>query len=370
MGRRPRAAPGLSRDPDAPQLITGDVPRFWHAVDRAAGLDGDARSSAFRELYLRPGSAGLREWMQVRLVGSRALRAALERDGWDTGRMERVRGLPPDTGERRALLAAVSEHAERAAAEQLARATATRARYYAGVRAGTLSIGASGGPAEAIRACFHRFKALYPDAVFPDVYFLIGRLGTVGTAGTAGILVGTELFGRDGNTPADELTDRERASAGSPDGLPGTIAHELAHYQQPPCRRTVTLLELALREGAADFVAALVGGASAAMGPRHAYGAAHESELWAEFRSAMHGTDASRWLYGGEPVAGRPADLGYYVGYRVCEAYYRRTADSRAAVRRILTFTDPVAFLQESGYAAFAESLPRPTQPRPVPEVR
>ena len=38
----------------------------------------------------------------------------------------------------------------------------------------------------------------------------------------------------------------------------------------------------------------------------------------------MAGSDVSDWLYGGTPRGDRPADLGYFVGFRIAQAYYER----------------------------------------------
>jgi uncharacterized protein YjaZ len=65
----------------------------------------------------------------------------------------------------------------------------------------------------------------------------------------------------------------------------------------------------------------------------------------------MHGSDLSRWLFQGDRSTDRPADLGYYIGYKICEAFYRRAPDKSEAIRQIIRLTDAEAFLQESGYA-------------------
>jgi hypothetical protein len=52
-----------------------------------------------------------------------------------------------------------------------------------------------------------------------------------------------------------------------------------------------------------------------------------------------------------EPADGRPADLGYYVGYRICEAYFARAQDPTRALRDMFTIQDFHAFLHASGYA-------------------
>jgi hypothetical protein len=81
------------------------------------------------------------------------------------------------------------------------------------------------------------------------------------------------------------------------------------------------------------------------------YGLAHEHELWIEFQREMNGTDASNWLYNGDRSKDRPADLGYFVGARICGAYYARAADKRQAIKEIFAMPDPAAFLAKSGYA-------------------
>ena len=65
-------------------------------------------------------------------------------------------------------------------------------------------------------------------------------------------------------------------------------------------------------------------------------------------------TNFDNWLYnGGSSTAERPADLGYYVGYKICEAYYEKTSNKKAAIEDILSIKngpDALRFLKESGY--------------------
>ena len=46
----------------------------------------------------------------------------------------------------------------------------------------------------------------------------------------------------------------------------------------------------------------------------------------------------------------RPSDLGYYVGAKISEAYYKSATDKRQAVRDILEIQDFGAFLEKSHY--------------------
>ena len=46
----------------------------------------------------------------------------------------------------------------------------------------------------------------------------------------------------------------------------------------------------------------------------------------------------------------RPADLGYYIGYKICESYYRNSSNKNQAVRDILEVKDFEQFLSASKY--------------------
>lgn len=64
----------------------------------------------------------------------------------------------------------------------------------------------------------------------------------------------------------------------------------------------------------------------------------------------MNSTDLSGWLYQGDKSTHRPTDLGYYVGYKIVEAYYKGAADKARAVKEIIEVRDFTAFLEASGY--------------------
>jgi hypothetical protein len=65
----------------------------------------------------------------------------------------------------------------------------------------------------------------------------------------------------------------------------------------------------------------------------------------------MRGRDMQGWLYQGDAATDRPADLGYFVGARICRAYYDRATDKARALRTIFRLDDPEALLAESRYA-------------------
>ncbi|HXT15758.1 MAG TPA: DUF2268 domain-containing putative Zn-dependent protease [Gemmatimonadaceae bacterium] len=197
---------------------------------------------------------------------------------------------------------------------------------YERVRAATLRAGEA---EPAIRASFRKLESLYAGARFADVYFVIGRFIVGGVALPHGIVVGAEMYS-------------------DPKQLPAIVAHELVHCQQTASPDGQTLLARAFNEGSADFVGELISGAqinSAA----HAYGLAHEHALWSEFKQHRHDTAYYPWMYG--PRAdGLPNDLGYFIGYRIAQAYYDRARDKRAAVREIIRTNYVDRLLRASGY--------------------
>ncbi|MCI0625545.1 MAG: alpha/beta fold hydrolase [Acidobacteria bacterium] len=269
---------GASDNPAAARLVTSDIASFWKVVDRATP---ERLVELLKTEYLDIGSAGLKGFIPHRIVSAEAL---------------------------------ASTFRER------------RARYEE-ARANSLRIGSI---EQAIRAPFFALKKLYPDAVFPDVFFVIGRLNSGGTALDRGLVIGAEMY-----------LDVEE--------LPGIVAHELVHYQQaniPDSART--LLAQSLMEGSADFIGELISGKHINK-KAFEYGRAHEKELWAEFQGRMLGQRTEGWLYG-KPPGERPSDLGYFIGYQIAKAYYDRVGDKRAAVRNIIRMRDYEAFLAASGY--------------------
>jgi len=201
-----------------------------------------------------------------------------------------------------------------------------------------------------VRTAMRSFAQLYPDAVFPDVYFCLGAMATGGTIGQHGLFIGVELFTDGATSPHSELSPWQLSVIRPPSLLPAIVAHEVTHYQQKV--HGGTLLAQSILEGSADFVSELVTGMTV-NAPIHEYGNAHEMELWNEFKQAMNGSDVSQWLYNGGSVTStsRPADLGYFIGYQITKAYWGAHADKSASLRDILTVTNFPAFLAASAYA-------------------
>lgn len=336
---------------DSVQIVTRDIPNFWRAYDQAAGKDSAERVRIFETVYLQPGSPGLRDWMRVRLMNRDTVRARMAAAGWPKTRLD---SLSLDS-----LKKVTAPFYERSAAEELLRALAQYPRYYAAVRPTTLSVDTNSRVTQGIRRGLTRLAALYPEARFPSIYFLIGTLSTGGTTAQSGMLMGTEQSASDPTTPLDELPDWAQKNLPNHrfESLVLLVVHEAVHTQQKPmpAGQHDHLLRHALAEGIADFLAELAVGPPAVKQPPQIYGAAHEHDVWVDFQHDMQGGDSTirTWMYNGMVPPGKnhgAVDIGYWVGYRIAGAYYARATDKRAAVRALLLLEDPERLLAESGY--------------------
>ena len=169
------------RDPEKAALVTSDIPAFWKVFDQ---LDNTKHPEVLLNTeYFNAGSVGLQDFVESRIRSAEDLLASIR-----------------------------SSH-----------------KYYESARDSTLRI-ASMEPG--IRASFRRLKELYPDAVFPDTYFVVGRMSTGGTTSNNGLLIGAEMYARTANTPLDELSDWLKGALVPVEDIPRIVSHELIHAQQ------------------------------------------------------------------------------------------------------------------------------------------
>ena len=296
-----QSGPKLNRDPKTVKFVTYDIENFWRAYDLAAKeTDKTKRVSIFQSEYLDKGSPGLKDFLRLRIRSAENLVSAIDR-------------MP---------------------------------KYYASIRPQTLQVQRM---EKHMRAAFSKFKSIYPEAVFPDVYFLIGVTNSGGTTGPSGLLIGTEMYGKTKKSPMNELSAWLKVVLSTVDNVPAIVAHESCHYNQrystAPDQRH--LLGKSLQEGACDTIGELISGRNINQHLK-VYGRTHDAEIWRDFEADMYKPDISKWIYNATTAKERPADLGYYVGYLITQAYYRKAKDKRQAVYDILNIQDARAFFEAS----------------------
>jgi hypothetical protein len=271
-----------------PIIETGDVDRFYKVYDEA---DGRPTAEVLQRDYIDPGSDGLHELARLRKVTGRSIAEAIAK-------------RPEIYSEARGCVDVLPRVRERLA------------------------------------VALRKLRDLYPEARFPPITIAVGRGKPVGVGGkNTGVQIGAEaLCTSDWINP--DIEDR----------FVGVIAHEFVHVQQVVAfseLENATVLSASLEEGAAEFVTELTTG-SISYSYMSGLIAGREREIETAFAADADKTDLSNWLYNSTPE--KPADLGYWVGYRIVKSYYQRADDKRRAIRDILEMTNPNEFLAKSGW--------------------
>jgi len=284
-----------NKNPLATEIVTSDLDNFWIALDKAGP---DVSADAIDQYYIKPGSKGIKGFMEGRIKSS----------------------------------------------ENLAKVIRSHPKYYHSIKPSVDSI--AGMKSQIIQALV-KLKDLYPDAIFPPVYFVIGALNSGGTASDDGLIIGAEMYGLTSQMPNEELSDWLKTVIKPVNQMPHIVAHELIHFQQN--YSDGSLLAACVKEGSADFLAELISGKHINDHVHH-FANPKEKELWEEFKTMMDKKDYKGWLYG--TVEGRPNDLGYWMGYKITKAYFDQAPDKKVAVKEILNIKDFHKFLDRSGYAS------------------
>ena len=209
-----------------------------------------------------------------------------------------------------------------------------------------------------IQEVFDQFKGIYSNFIPFKVCFAIGVHRTGGTVSNRFVLIGTEMttvgrkvdFSELGPDWAPSDTTKE---INIPLRIKGLVTHECVHTQQTRNLDSNAIvcpqLYSSLREGVANFIGELLTGTTN-YGPTNTYGDKNERALWNEFKSTLCWPNAEKWMYNGDTVKDRPADLGYYIGYKITQAYYAQAKDKSKAIVEIIEMNDPLSFLQKSKY--------------------
>jgi hypothetical protein len=265
-----------------------DVERFYKVYDSA---DGRPTAEQLQRDYLDPGSEGLHQFARMRKVTAARIADALTKN-------------PELYTKARRCMAALPQARRR------------------------------------IDVALAELRRLYPEARLPPVTIVVGRGKPLGVGSPeTGVQIGLET-----------LCATEFLNPDIEDRFVYVIAHEYVHVQQRQEfteDKNPTVLSGSLMEGAADFVGELISG-----GVAYAYFDAltqgREKEIETAFVADQDKTDVSDWVNNSTPE--KPADLGYWVGYRIVRSYYQNAPDKRRALREILEMPDPKAFFASSGW--------------------
>ena len=291
--------------PHEPEFHTSDIALFWDVFDNS---DASFSSQKFKANYINKGTEGLKDYAALKNLAP-ALQSTLTTNGY--------------------------------------------LEYYNSVRENTLDLSATIQQSE---AAFSQLKAIYSATKIPSVYFLIGALTAGGKVSDNGLLIAVEMFSKNEDTALDDLDEWHQNVIRNKAFLPSIVMHEMTHIQQvfePQNLIFATTLEQSIREGMADFVSHyFLSDKPFTNGHLHTYGNPIEEDLWNEFKTQMNSNyQNTEWLYtGSETSEGHPADMGYYIGYKILEAYSTTFDNADDAIKAMLSATNYKEIFEISRY--------------------
>ncbi|MFT3911909.1 MAG: DUF2268 domain-containing putative Zn-dependent protease [Ferruginibacter sp.] len=210
-----------------------------------------------------------------------------------------------------------------------------------------------------IEEVFINFKKLYPAFKPCKVCFAIGTVRTGGTTSKDFVLIGTEITTATKDVDLSEFNGNAMSkvmAGGTTDivqKIKNIIAHESVHTQQghkpDSDAEKCTLLYSCFSEGCCDFIGELLAGNQINKVAQE-YGDKHEAELWAAFKKQLCDGKVEDWMYNFSTAKDKPADLGYYIGYKISQAYYNSQPDKQQAIVDIIEARNVKKMLALSGY--------------------
>jgi hypothetical protein len=291
-------------------FVTADIDNFWAAYDKiSATKDSAAQYGYINQLFIDRGTPGLKAIMQARRYTAKSY-------------IDAINSYP---------------------------------LFWNSIRGNTLKARSY---ADEIAVNVMKLKKLYPELKPAKIYFTIGALRTGGTTLSDKVLIGSEIALGDEHTITTELPQsfdnvKQYFKTNPTKIIAFSNVHEYVHTQQ---KTTVCnyLLGQSVMEGVAEFMAVKATG-KASTAPAIAYGPTHSQRIKEVFAKQMFNTSEGFWLYSNDTNEFGVRDLGYYVGYAICESYYNKAADKKLAIKQMITLDYDngaalAAFVDQSGY--------------------
>jgi hypothetical protein len=273
------------------QVITSDIDRFWEAYDLITATDDSVLQYGYLDsLYFDRGTAGLEGIRQARNYTAQEY-------------IDAINNYP---------------------------------RFWNSVRENTQKADAY---REEIRQGIERVGELYPEVKPNKIYFTIGAMRTGGTYLDSMALIGSEMAFADENTVAAEFPEAMRAGRQTYfdqnplDDVVFLAVQEFVHTQQKPFVHN--LLSYCLHEGVGDFVSYTALNLTPDL-PAITYGKSNDAVREKFEKEMFYINNRNKWLWSDAPNEFGVRDLGYYIGYQLCENYYNQAADKKEAIRTMI----------------------------------
>lgn len=288
-------------NPQQAKLVTSDIGNFYRAFDLAVKDSANAKQ-IFRKEYFIKGSDGLQDFFVTKIKDE----------------------------------------------DQFVKTVLNFKEFYADARNTLLQVTALKGP---IYKNASVFEDLYPQAVFPNIYFVIGRFNSNGTISDHGLLIGTEQMSKTPQTDTSKWKPWQHEWIMNYSQIPVTVAHELVHFNQDGMKQENRLLCYAMFEGSAEFICELITGKTDG---DYSTFKGRAQQIWQDFKNDKDSDLYSEWV---ESSDKRPRNGMYWAGYLISKAYYQQAKDKKQAIYDILHIRDYDAFYQKSQVEQYIRTL-------------
>lgn len=288
----------LNSNPNKAKIVTSDVHHFWEAFDLAS-KDSKNIYNIYKKHYFDKASDGMEDYMRLKVSS----------------------------------IDYFINHIE------------SHPKLYKTIKKNTLKVDDY---KKDIQQSFQNLKKIYPEAKFPDVYFVMGAFTSGGTTSSSGLLIGVNQISDGENVDTDELDFGKKLLMNKSKYLTNMVAHELIHFQQNGIKRDTITLGYAINEGMADFLGELISGDT----PNRKifdWAKGKEKKIWNDFKEDMYYNRYNKWIanYNTATEKSYP-DLGYWVGYEICKSYYENNKNKKKAIYDMLHIRDYRKFLEDS----------------------
>lgn len=293
-----------------PNFITSDIGNFWEAFDKITTTKDSALQYQYlQELFLDKGTPGLEGIMAARRYTPKSY-------------IDAINNYP---------------------------------KFWASIRENTLK---SKSYAQDIETGVDQLRKVYPNMKPGKVYFTMGVFRTPGTTIDSIVLIGTEMATGDPTLDVSEFPEqldyvKNYYQSNPVENIVFLNVHEFVHTQQN--NHDYILLYRTIYEGVAEFVAVQATGKASTI-PAIQYGKENEARVKDKFISEMlTSAGINNWLYNNTNNEFGTRDLGYYVGYAICEGFYNNASNKAEAIKTMieLDYNKPTAirnFVDKSGY--------------------
>lgn len=270
-------------------FVSTDIDHFWNAYDKITTTkDSVQQYLLLKELYLNKGTEGLKGLIEVRNYSEK------EFINWIT----------------------------------------QYPKFWKSIRPNTLKVTAI---YPKINANILKLEKAYPDLKPATIYFSVGAFRTGGTIQGNKVLIGSELSLADKTTIVEEFPGWRQTFYKNQKPLkelPLLCTHEYIHTQQT--EMVENLLSMCLYEGVAEFISCKVTDTKSDA-PAIEFGKANQKIVIDKFVTDLFTmTNNYNWLWGENRNELKVRDLGYFIGYEICERYYNLSKDKSKAIKELI----------------------------------